>query len=191
MNPMTTTDGPFWKLLRYGPWAGAAALLLLPLVAMQYTDEVQWTAFDFVIAGVMFLSVLIPWELANRASSSVAYRVGAGVTLGASFLIIWVGLAVGIVGSEDNAANLMFFGVLGVMVILGVVGGFRAQALFRATLAAAALQVAAGAVALIGNLGADGPGWPMDVVGATGFFTLAWLFAAGLFRRAQLDARTA
>ena len=40
-------------VVRWLVWGGAAALLLLPLVAMQFTEEVQWTWHDFVIMGVM------------------------------------------------------------------------------------------------------------------------------------------
>ena len=34
-------------------WGAAAALLLLPLVAMQFTEEVNWTVFDFLVFGSM------------------------------------------------------------------------------------------------------------------------------------------
>lgn len=188
MNPMTTADGPFWKLLRYGPWVGAAIFLLLPLVAMQVSEEVQWTAFDFAAAGVMFLSVLIPWELANRGGTSIAYRLGVAVALGTGLLVVWSSLAVGIVGSEDDAANLMFFLVLGMAFVVAAVSGFRARGLFAATATAALLQIAVGAVALLGRMGATDPSWPVDVLGATGVFTLGWLLSAGLFGRAARDA---
>ncbi len=44
----------------------------------------------------------------------MAYRFAVGVALAAAFLLVWMNLAVGLIGSEDNPANLMYFGVLAV-----------------------------------------------------------------------------
>jgi len=43
---------------------GVAALLVLPAVAMLFTDEVRWSPFDFFVAAVLFLLVLVWCELA-------------------------------------------------------------------------------------------------------------------------------
>ena len=106
--------GP-WRIIG---WGGAAALLLTPLVAMQFTSEVDWSLADFVVMGAMMLAVGVPIELAVRASDSLAYRLGAALALITGFLLIWVNLAVGVIGNEDNPMNLMFFGV----VVLAVIG---------------------------------------------------------------------
>jgi hypothetical protein len=42
--------------LRIAIWGTAAFLLLLPWVAMQFTTEVNWTLFDFLVIGVMLLA---------------------------------------------------------------------------------------------------------------------------------------
>ena len=60
-------------------WGGAAALLALPLVAMRFTREVAWTASDFAVMGAMLFAACGAWELATRASGSLAYRAGAGI----------------------------------------------------------------------------------------------------------------
>lgn len=50
----STTIGRGLGLLRYPMWGGIAALLLAPLVAMRMGAEgVNWTAFDFIFAGVV------------------------------------------------------------------------------------------------------------------------------------------
>lgn len=181
--------GGLRNILRIGPWIGAGALLLAPLIAMRFDTGVNWTPFDFAFAGGMMLAVLVPWELAMRRSSDLAYLVGAAITLGTAFIIVWASGAVGIVGSEDNAANLMFLGVIGVAVVGAVFTGFRSAGMARALFATAAAQVLVGAVALIGVMGAGGPSWPIDVIAATAVFTFAWLIAGGLFRRsAQAQA---
>ena len=47
-------------------WGAAAALLATPLVAMQLTDEVNWTASDFGIFAVMLGAAGGAWELGMR-----------------------------------------------------------------------------------------------------------------------------
>ena len=41
-------------------------LLLIPLIAMQFTDEVNWTLFDFVIAGALLFGTGLLSELIMR-----------------------------------------------------------------------------------------------------------------------------
>lgn len=129
--------------LRWLGWGSAAALLLTPLVAMQFTSEVDWTIGDFVFAGIMFGTVGVLMELTVRASQSLAYRAGVAFALASAFFLIWVNLAVGIIGDEDNPANLMFFGV----VLVGIVGAIAAR--FRPRGMAIAMSVAAAAELLV------------------------------------------
>ena len=126
--------------LRWLGWGSAAALLLTPLVAMQFTSEVDWTIGDFVFAGIMFGTVGVLMELTVRASQSLAYRAGVAFALASAFFLIWVNLAVGIIGDEDNPANLMFFGV----VLVGILGAIAAR--FRPRGMAIAMSVAAAAI---------------------------------------------
>lgn len=179
--------GGLRTFLRFAPWVGAGCLLLAPLVAMQFSGEVDWTGFDFMVMGLMMLAVLIPWELAVRTSRDLAHLAGCALTLGGCFVLLWVTLAVGVIGSEDNAANLMFFAVIGAAVLGAVVSLVRGAGMARTLFAMAVLQVGIGAIALAGQLGAEGERWPVDVTGVTAFFALLWLVAGILFR---LSART-
>ncbi len=178
--------GSRWTLLM---WLAGAGLLLLPAVAMRFTAEVSWTAFDFAFAGGMILAACTAVELAVRGSSSLAYRAGVVVAVGVAFVLVWATGAVGIIGGEDNPANAMIFGVLLAAAIGAAVSGFRAGGMAAGMFAAAAIQAAVGAVALIGRMGAEGAAWPMDVIGATAVFTCGWLLAGGLFRLAQREVR--
>ena len=47
------TGGRRGSRLRIAVWAGAAIILLLPLVAMQFSNEMNWGLGDFAIAGVL------------------------------------------------------------------------------------------------------------------------------------------
>ncbi|MBU1384180.1 MAG: hypothetical protein KKG14_12430 [Alphaproteobacteria bacterium] len=176
------------RLLRTLFWGGAAALWLLPAAAMQVVDGMDWSVSDFVVWGVMLLIAAGVCELALRASGDLAYRAGVVVAVGAGFLLVWVNLAVGIIGSEDDPANLMFFGVLAAGVIGGFAADFRARGMARALLAMAVLQGLAGATALAAGWGAGGENWPQAIYVMSGFFGGLWLLSAWLFRKAARSA---
>ncbi|MDP2160190.1 MAG: hypothetical protein Q8K02_06890 [Flavobacterium sp.] len=75
-------------------------LLLIPLVAMQFTQEVKWDAFDFVVAGVLLLGTGLLCELVLRLVRSTKHRIiFCGVLLLILFLV-WAELAVGIFGTR-------------------------------------------------------------------------------------------
>ena len=60
-------------------WAGViGAVLAIPFVAMRFTGEVKWTAFDFLFAGGLMAAVAATYELAARAGDPF-FRAGAGV----------------------------------------------------------------------------------------------------------------
>ncbi len=167
---------------RIAAWGTAAGLILLPLVAMQFTDEVKWGPSDFGFAVMMVLAVGLTYELALRTSRNIAFRAAAGLALAAAFMLVWSNLAVGIIGSEDNPANLMYFGVVAVGLAGAVVARFRPRGLARALVATALAQVMVMVIALVAGLGFTGP--------ITVFFTALWLTSAWLFRKAARDAAT-
>ena len=75
------------------------ALLLIPFVAMQFTGEVNWTASDFVIMGVLLLGTgLLLQFAANKIRSSKSRLIALGA-IALAFLFVWAELAVGLVGS--------------------------------------------------------------------------------------------
>jgi hypothetical protein len=77
----------------------AALLLLIPLIAMQFTNGVNWSLFDFVVAGVLLLGTGLACELVLRKVKKLQYRVILCATLLAVLFIIWAELAVGIFGT--------------------------------------------------------------------------------------------
>lgn len=167
--------GSWWRV---AGWSIGGLVLLLPLVAMRFTDEVNWTAGDFLFAGLLIGSVGLAYELAVRASASRAFRGGIAVALAASFLTVWVNGAVGMIGSEDNPYNLLFLGVI----LLALAGAAIAR--FRPPGMAFAMAAAALAQASLGIVGAFG-----DPRGGTlaAMFAGLWLLSALLFRNAARD----
>jgi hypothetical protein len=81
---------------RIAGWGAAGAILLLPLLAMLVTDEVNWGAEDFAAAALLLGSVGLAFEAAMRVVRGRAARAGVGVALLAALLLIWAELAVGI-----------------------------------------------------------------------------------------------
>lgn len=78
---------------------GALSLLLIPLIAMQFTKEVDWSISDFIIMGIMLFSTGLLIEVVLSKVTSLQGRVIlCGVVLFV-FLLIWAELAVGIFGS--------------------------------------------------------------------------------------------
>jgi len=74
-------------------------LLLIPFTAMQLTNEVNWSPFDFALAGVLLLGTALTAELILRRVKNTRKRmILCGVLLAALFLI-WVELAVGVFGT--------------------------------------------------------------------------------------------
>lgn len=163
-------------------WGTAALLLLLPLVAMQFTSGVDWDGTDFLVIGAMLSIACGAYELAARMSGSTAYRAGVGVAIVTAFLTVWVNLAVGMLGNENNPANLLFGGVLAVGVIGAFIARFRPRGMARAMHAAALAQAAMAVYALVAGYS--------EVVLHIGFFVIPWLLSAGLFRKAARDARS-
>jgi hypothetical protein len=81
---------------------GVALILSLPLVAMQFTDEVVWTLADFVVAGVLLTTLGVALELAVRKAGNLATAIG----------IAAVGVAAAILGRADDAPGLVLLGIL-------------------------------------------------------------------------------
>ncbi len=162
--------------VRWLVWGGAVALLLLPVVAMQFTTEVNWTGSDFVVMGVMLLTVCLAYEIAARIARSNAYMVAAGMAVGGAFLTIWANLAVGIIGSEDNPANEIFFWVIAVELAGALLVLFRARGMAWVMAITALAQLAVCLYAWMAGLG--------YVFVFTGVMCALWLASARLFREA-------
>ena len=170
--------------LRVAIWGLAAGLFLLPLVAMQFTDEVNWTAFDFVFWGGMLLVACGVYEVATRISPSRWYRAGVGAAVVGGFLVVWVNGAVGMIGNEDNAYNLLFLGAIVVGAIGALIAWFRPGGMAWALYATALVHGLVSVVAIAA-------GWDMRGAVRSLFFVLPYLFSAGLFRQAARSMRAA
>lgn len=76
-----------------------AILLLIPFVAMQFTEEVNWSISDFIIAGVLLFGTGLVCELVLRLVKKLEYRLLICGAILLALLLIWIELAVGIFGT--------------------------------------------------------------------------------------------
>ena len=144
----------------------------------------DWDIVDFAVFGAMLVAVGVIYRLIKRQSRNMIYRLAAGVALAASFLLLWINAAVGVIGDESNDANLMFFGVLAVGLIGSVVARLQPHGMARALYATALAQALVAVIALIGGLGSTAAAWPKDILILNGFFIALWLLSAALFQKA-------
>lgn len=170
----TKTEGQNdrWKI---AVWAAALGLWLTPLIAMQFTKEVAWDETDFILFGAMLLSVCGLLELATRISKNFCYRLAFGIALVAGFVLVWMNLAVGIIGSEDNPANLLYAGVLAIGGLSALLVRFRARGMAVVLVIMAVAQGLVSATAVLSGYFTV----PLDA-----FFIALWLLSAWLFHTA-------
>jgi hypothetical protein len=169
----------------YRPVGGVALatafILLIPLLTAP-----AWTLVDFVFAGALIFGTGLTFVLVARKAGNIAYRVAVGVALAAAFILVWVTGAVGIIGSEDNNANLMYFGVLAVGIIGAIIARFRPHGMARALFATALAQALVAVIVLIFGLGLP---WspPLEILALNGFFVALFVGSALLFRYAARE----
>lgn len=75
----------------------AIVILIIPLIAMQFTSEVNWDIGDFIIAGILLFGTGILLELILAKSKK--YKTLLILTVIVLLLLIWMEMAVGIFGS--------------------------------------------------------------------------------------------
>jgi uncharacterized membrane protein len=170
-----------------------AAVLAVPLLAMVLklgvpdpgsgTEGVTWGPMDFAIVGVLVLGSGLLYEYASSRAGNVAHKAAVGIAVAAGLLLIWVNLAVGMIGDEGNAANLMYVLVLAVALIGASIARFEPREASIAMFATAAAHAMVVVIALVAGLG---PTLPADA-----FFIAAWVASGLLFRQASVTAAEA
>jgi hypothetical protein len=182
-----------WRL---AAWAAVVVLILLvPLIAMQFTDEVKWDLFDFVFMGVLLFGTALTYELVASKGGTIAYRAAVGIACATGLVLAWMNAAVGIIG--DGPVNLMYFGVLAVGLIGAFIARFQPLGMARALFATALAQMLVPVIALVIwkagwqdlLIDPNSPNPPFDpgiapVFGLNAVFAMLFVGSALLFRHA-------
>jgi hypothetical protein len=159
------------------------ALLLVPLGAMYFTDQVRWSAMDFIVAAVLMFTAGFTFARVLRSTRRPVLRAAFGLALAGALLLVWANLAVGMVGRPGNPANFMYAGVLAVGLAGALLTRLHPRGMALAMLATSLALVVAAALALFAFSGPPSAR-PDVIVVSHGFFVALFLASAWLFRRA-------
>ncbi|PKM87007.1 hypothetical protein CVU83_03505 [Candidatus Falkowbacteria bacterium HGW-Falkowbacteria-2] len=158
-----------------GVFIAVALLLMIPLLAMQFNSGFVWSLGDFIIAGILLLGAGLTYEFVSSRSKSIIYRFAVAGAIGSSLFLIWANLAVGLIGNENNPANVLFYLVIMVGIVGAILSRLKSRGMARTMFAMATTQVLVPVVAFLiwrpeFNAGV------VQVFGVTVFF--AFLFSA-------------
>ncbi|MEY4461775.1 MAG: hypothetical protein RLY98_315 [Bacteroidota bacterium] len=71
-------------------------LLLIPLIGMLFSIEVNWSFFDFIIMGILILVMSFGIKLVLKTTPKKMYRILIIGIILILFLLVWAELAVGV-----------------------------------------------------------------------------------------------
>jgi hypothetical protein len=73
--------------------------LLFHLIGMIFSNEVNWSFFDFIIMGILILSLSFGIKIVLYTTKKRMYRILIIGLILILFLLVWAELAVGIFGT--------------------------------------------------------------------------------------------
>ncbi|MEX0966883.1 MAG: hypothetical protein WD077_06570 [Bacteroidia bacterium] len=159
-----------------------AALLTIPLIAMQFTNEVNWSFSDFIIAGILLFGTGMSYVLATRNAATIAYRAAFALGIGVTLFLVWANLAVGLIGAGPNPGNLLYIGVVLIAIIGSIISNFRAKGmehtLYMMTFAIILISV----IALVTNMHHYPGSSVNEIIGVNGFFAVLFVISGVAFR---------
>lgn len=160
---------------------GTAAFLMIPLLA-----RFPWSLGDFIVMGALLFGTGLAYVFISRLSDNTAYRAAVGLAVATGFLLVWVNLAVGIIGSEDNPANQLYAGVLLIGFVGAVIARFRARAMSHVLYATAIAQMLVPVAAMIiWRSTSDEPPGIAGIIFLNAFFAGLFALSGALFRRSS------
>ncbi len=71
-------------------------ILLIPLIVMQFSSEMNWDETDFIIIGILLFGMGSLFVITARMIQSKSLRIAIGVVFVLAVMYIWAELAVGI-----------------------------------------------------------------------------------------------
>jgi hypothetical protein len=164
-------------------------ILMVPLVAMQFSDHVNWSVLDFLLMGSLIFGTGVLFVLVMRLSSNIVHKVAMGLAIGATFFMVWVNLAVGLIGAGPNAGNLMYAGIIAVLIGGIYMSRFKAAGLERTMYATAFAFVLHTSIALVANMQSYPGSSVMEIIGVNLFFASPYVVAGLLFRYVALEQK--
>ncbi len=162
----------------------STALLLVPITASFALDSWNWSGGDYVFAWVAFSVVSIALTFLLSGAGNLFYKLAASAAVLGAFLLVWINGAVGIIGDSDS--NLMYGGVLAVLILGAAIARMRADMMSRVMVATAFAQFLVPVAALLMSEQDFSPG-VLQVFVLNGFWVVLFLFSAIMFRNAATE----
>lgn len=165
-------------------------LLSVPFIASYFTDEVVWSASDYIVAGILLFGTGLTYKLIADKTAGTAYKAAVGIALFTGLFLIWSNLAVGIIGSEDNTFNLIYFGIPLIGIIGAIIVRFKAEGLAKTMFTLCFAHMLVTVIALITGMHQVPDSSVMKVLIVNAFFIFLFGVSALLFRYAALPEAT-
>ncbi len=166
-------------------------ILLVPFVAMQFTDEVNWSVSDFIVMGALLFGTGLLMMLALRSATHIAYRAATMIAIGTTFIMIWANLAVGLIGSGPHWGNFLYMGVVVVLIIGTYLSRFKAAGMERTMFATTGALILLATIALLANMQEYTGSSAAEIIGVNLFFATPYTIAGLLFRYTALEQSAA
>lgn len=167
------------------------AILIIPLIAMEFTNEVVWTLSDFIFAGTLIFGTELTYKIVTKESEKITYRAAVGTALVTGFILIWANGAVGITGTEANTINLAYYGVIFIGLLGTILSRLQAKGMAFTMFITAIAQAIVATIVLIGGFYQSPPSTVVEILGLNGLFIFLWIGSALMFRYAadKVDER--
>jgi hypothetical protein len=162
------------------------SILMVPFIAMMFTNEVNWSPADFIVMGGLLMFAGTGYVVIANLSDNLTYKLGTALAALSGLLLIWVNLAVGFIGSSGHAANMLYL-----MVYVTAIGGLlkyklTAKGMAKTMFVTAWVQILVPVIAwtIWPESLSQSPG-PLKLMLLNGFFAGLFVSAGLLYRRAE------
>lgn len=112
------------------------------------------------------------------------YRLALGLLIGSVMMLIWLGLGVGIIGKDDDPANMLFAFVFNIGIIGAILSRLKPKGMAVTSITMAVTQALIAIIAIVKGLGLPYSG-PMEILLLNAFFIAMYLVSAWLLIKAK------
>lgn len=162
----------------------AASVLLIPLVIMLFSTEMNWSVMDYIIVWLLLFSSGLTYRLVTRKKRTVAFKAAIALAVITGLLMMWVNLGVGIFGSGPNPVNLSYAVVLTIGLFGSIIARFKPRGMALTLYIMAIANTLLTVFAFIYNSYVPTEENVMQILMINFFFIVMWTASGLLFRNA-------
>lgn len=162
----------------------AASVLLIPLVIMLFSTEMNWSVLDYIIVWLLLFSSGLTYRLVTKKKRSISYKAAIVLAVLTGLFMMWVNLGVGIFGSGPNPVNLSYAVVLTIGLFGSIIARFKPRGMALTLYIMAFANTLLTVFAIIYNNYVPTEEHVMQIVVINFFFIVMWTASGLLFRNA-------